>query len=175
MSKNRSMDKRERRMRSLDIIKVHNPTSEDFVFWDDKYGPARQRVIVPKIQKDLGKGKGNNDVPRYLAQRYVKKMIEQMINKMAQKQWDKRKPEIRMLPKAEQLHIQETELVRTNDKKTWGELFPKLWLGVVQKYGGESIADPGDDIPVMTGNSMSDILENSGLADKPYEESNDKA
>jgi hypothetical protein len=174
MSNHSALDARERRMRSLDIIKVHNPTAEDFVFWDDKYGPTRQRIIVPKAQKDIGKGKGNNDIPRYLAQRFSKNMIEKLINKEAEKQTRERKKEIRQLPKAEQLQILKNEIVRTNDKKSWNELLPKVWLGVVEKYGGETIPEPADTMPTMTGNTIGDALENSGLVDKPYVESSNE-
>jgi len=163
-------DARERRMRSLDIIKVHNTTGKDIIIWHDKLGPERRKVVIPGNNKDIGKGKGNADLPRYLAQRFTKKLIEQIITKKSDEAWAERKKELRMLPKAEMLSIAETEPIRTNDVKSWDELLPKIWLGVVEKYD-EDISDEFEDESVsMTGNSLSDAMENAGLADKPYEE-----
>jgi len=168
MSEINALDARQRRMRSLDIIRVHNTTSEDFVFWSDKLGVAPKKTIVPKAQKDIGKGRGNNDLPRYLAQRFTKKLIEQIITKRANQQLKDIRDRDRRLPRGERLQSEETEVVRTNDTITWEDLFPKIWLGVIEKYGGEDIFDPGDGMPEVTGNSLQDTMENLGIADKPY-------
>jgi len=123
---------------------------------------------VPKAQKDIGKGKGNNDMPRYLAERFTKTMIEQIITKKADIEWNEKKKEYRTLDET----IQHAESVptRTNNPNLWEELFPKIWLGVIEKYGGESIPEPVDPMIPDSGNPMEDAMNKLSLADKPYEE-----
>jgi len=171
MSEVNQVDARARRMRSLDIIKVHNTTSEDFVMWHDRFGSESRKVMIPKAQKDIGKGKGNNDVPRYIAEIFTKKLIEQEINKEANEQLVAIRKRDRRLARPERLQNEETEVIRTNDVKFWNDMFPKVWLGVVEKYGGDLIDDPSVEVPVNSGNRIKDMAENSGLADKPYVES----
>jgi len=159
---------REKRMRSLDIIRVHNPTSEDFIFWDDKYGASRQRLLVPKAQRDIGKGRGNNDLPRYLAERFTKNMIEALITREADKAWLEKKKEYRTLDET----IQHADRVptRTNDHNLWEHWFPQIWLGVIEKYGGESLPEPADPFVPDSGSPMQDAMRKLSLADKPYED-----
>lgn len=168
MSNASAIYEREHKMRSLDLIRVHNPTVDDFVFWDDKFGSSSQRLIVPKAQRDIGKGRGNNDLPRYLAERYTKNMIEQIITKIADEQWNEKKKEYRTLD--ETIQHADKVVVRTNDQKLWEEWFPKIWLGVVQKYGGEEIPEPEDPTLPVTGDRMKDTMDMLSLADKPYEQ-----
>ncbi len=96
-------------------------------------------------------------------------MIVQIITKMSDKQWAERKKELRMLPKAEILSIAETEPKRTNDKELWKEWFPKIWLGVVEKFGGEAIDEPVKANIHATGNTMKDTMEELAISDKQYE------
>ena len=174
MSKASQEYAREKGMRSFDVIKVHNPTDEDYIFWDDKFGPKAQRLMVPKQYKNLKDGAGNSNLPRYLAERFVKGMITNIINTIANKQTEKKKVEIRQLSRADQLNILEKEIVRTNDPKLWEEWFPKVWLGVVSKYGGQSIPEPTDPTIPDSGNPMTDAMNKLSMADKPYEEPDSK-
>ena len=160
---------REKSARSLDTIRVHNPTSEDYVFWDDKLGPTAKKSVVPKAQQDIGKGKGNNDLPRYLAKRYTKAMVEQIITKTSDAEWEKKKKQYRT--RDEMLQHAEVEPTRTNDPKQWEELFPKIWLGVVEKWGGADIEEPTDKTVNYTGNPMEDAMNRLALDDKQYENS----
>lgn len=115
---------RKARIQSLDTIAVRNHTADDYSFWHDKYGSEKRKFVVPKAQKDIGHGKGINFLPRFAAQRYVNNMIVDVINKIADEEWAKRKKEIRMLSRAEQLQIQEKELPRTNDMNLWYQYMP---------------------------------------------------
>ena len=167
MSKSSKIYEREKRMRSLDTIRVHNPTSEDFVFWYDKYGPSSQRLIVPKAQKDIGKGKGNNDMPRHLAETYTRSMIEQIITKIADREWEEKQKEYRTLD--EKLAHADRVVTRTNNPALWEEWFPKVWLGVIEKYGGETLPEPIDPTIPDSGNPMTDVMKKVD-PDRPYEQ-----
>lgn len=158
---------REKRMFSLDTILVHNPTSEDYVFWYDKYGEAPEKSIVPKAQKDIGFGKGNAQLPRYKAKMYARAMIEGIITAKADKEWKEKKKQYRT--RDEVIQHAEIESIRTNDRTLWQELSPKVWLGVVKKFGGDAIPDPIEVAKPVTGDVFQDALESLGLEDKHYE------
>lgn len=159
---------RERRMRSLDTIAVHNPTSEDFIFWEDKFGPSPRKLMVPKSQKDIGFGKGNNHLPRYLAQRFTRDMITQIINGISDKDWAEKKKQYRTHDETLQ-HAPKVQ-IRTNDTTLWGEWFPKIWLGLVEKFGGDAIPDPVDPMIPDSGDPFTDTMNKLSLEDKPYEQ-----
>lgn len=159
--------RREKTARSLDTICVHNPTSEDVIIWSDRYGPTRTKTMIPKAQKDIGYGKGNAHIPRYIAKRYAKEMIEGLITKIADKDWEEKKKNYRTLD--ETLQHADRVAIRTNDKNLWTELSPKVWIGVVEKFGGEALPDPADPAPVNTGDPFADALKELGLEDKQYD------
>lgn len=167
MSSTSDAYKREKTMRSLDTICVHNPTSEDVIVWSDKYGSSPLKTIIPKAQKDIGFGKGNAHIPRYIAKRYAKNMIEGLITQIADADWDKKKKTYRTLDET----IQHADKVgiRTNDANLWKELAPKVWIGLVDKFGGEALPDPVEEVPVQSKNPFEDALVNLGLEDKEYE------
>lgn len=157
---------REKTARSLDTICVHNPTSEDVILWTDKYGATASKTLIPKAQKDIGFGKGNAHIPRYKAERFAKDMIEKLITKIADDDWNKKKEQYRT--RDERIQHAETETIRTNDANLWKELAPKIWVGLVERYGGEALPEPPDQAPVYTGNALQDALEELGIADKEY-------
>ena len=167
MSKKSKEFAREARLRSLDTIAVKNNTSEDFIFWHDKLGPERRRLLVPKAQKDIGFGKGINHLPRFLAERYTTDMIVGIINKISEDDWNKKKTQYRT--RDEMLQHMPIEQIRTNDQKLWAENFPKIWLGVVTKYGGDEIPEPEKETFNDSGNPLKDVMNKTSSADKPYE------
>ncbi len=157
---------REKTARSLDTICVHNPTSEDVIIWSDRYGVAPSKTLVPKAQKDIGFGKGNAHLPRYIAERYSKEMIEKLITKISDDKWNKDKEQYRT--RDERIQHAEVEAIRTNDANLWKELSPKIWIGIVEKFGGTALPDPPEAAPVYSGDSLQDALNELGLADKEY-------
>lgn len=157
---------REQTARSLDTICVHNPTSEDVIIWNDKYGPAASKTLIPKAQKDIGYGKGNAHVPRYIAKRYSRDMIERLITDIADKDWEKKKEKYRTLDETIQ-HADKVS-IRTNDAPLWKELAPKIWIGLVEKFGGTALPDPPEEAPVYSGSPLDDALNELGIADKEY-------
>lgn len=152
--------------RMLATIMVYNPTSEDVVFWTDKYGTQAAKTMVPKAQKDIGFGKGKMEMPRYKAERYTEDMITKLINKYSDAKWAKDKQVYRT--RDEVLQHAESEQIRTNDATLWAEWFPKIWLGKVRDFGYQELPDPIDERPVDTGSAMGDVLKKTGLADREY-------
>jgi len=159
--------KREKTARSLDTILVHNPHSIDYVMWNDRHGPSRMKYTVPKAQRDIGFGKGNNQFPRFIAERYSKQQIESEITKASDAAWLEKKKEYRTLDET----IQHAERVpmRTNDVQMWKKLLPKYWLGLIEKYGGEALPDPVEPIIPDSGNPMKDAMNDLNLEEKKYE------
>jgi len=157
---------REARMKSLDTIAVKNNTSEDFIFWHDKLGTERRKVLVPKAQKDIGHGKGINHLPRFLAKRYTTAMITQIITRTSDEDWEKKKKEYRTL---DEMIRHSGQQVRTDNPKLWEKYAPQIWLGVVKKYETEDIPDPVEVKIPNTGSPLKDMLQKTSLADRPYE------
>jgi len=157
---------RKARLRSLDTIAVKNNTSQDYIMWHDRLGAEPRRELVPKAQKDIGHGKGINHLPRFLAERYTTNMITQEITKISDEDWEKKKQQYRTLDETIQHAGQQ---IRTNDQKLWAENFPKIWLGVVKKYGGDEIPEPIETQIPDTGDPLKDMMEKTSLADKIYE------
>lgn len=158
---------REAKSRAMDTIAVHNPTTEDYTFWNDKFGPTPQKLIVPANTRDIGHGKGNAHLPRYLAARYSRSMIEQIITKIADDDWESKKKKYHT--RDEMLQHADRVTIRTNDAKLWKELTPKIWLGLVERFGGEDIPDPVEALIPDSGDPMADTMKELGLEDRVYE------
>lgn len=167
MSNNQQAYHREMRARSLDTILVHNPSKEDFIIENDKYGVEPQKKLIPHCKKDIGHGKGNAVLPRFLAERYVKTMIEAIITDIADKDWEEKKKNYRTLD--ETIQHADKVAIRTNDLKLWKDLTPKLWLGVVEKFGGLDLPEPPKKIIPDSGNPFKDAMKELGLEDREYE------
>lgn len=158
---------RERSIDSLHTVLVHNPTSQDYVFWYDRYGSKPEKSIVPKAQKDIGFGKGNAELPKYKAKLYAKAMIESIITAKADKDWKEKKKQYRT--RDETIQHADLEAIRTNDRNLWEELSPKIWLGVVRRFGGEALPDPVETTTPISGDPFDDALKTLGIEDKKYE------
>jgi len=70
--------------RSLDTIRVHNITSREYTVVIDKAIGGRTWTI-PIAQRDIGYGRGNNDVPRFIAEKFVKEMVMIKFNEFVEK------------------------------------------------------------------------------------------
>lgn len=158
---------REMTARSLDTICVHNITSEDIVFWTDKYGVNPTKTLVPSQTKDVGFGAGNAHMPRYKAERFAEDIIVKKINAISDAKWEKDSKVYRT--RDEKIQHAQTEQIRTTDKKHWDELFPQVWLGVVEKSGNLDLPDPQEQRVMDSGSVLTDTFQSTGLADKPYE------
>lgn len=124
--------------RTQDVVRVHNPTDTDFIVYNDRRF-ANERYVVPNKNRDVGFGKGNNDVLRFIALRYVDKMGMEMIAKIIADDWEKKKLKFRI----EERGVMEERLaLRSSDPKLWEQVTKQLWIGVVKRYQGEMIDEP---------------------------------
>lgn len=151
--------------KSLDSIMVHNITDNDFVLVYDR-AMTNTKHLIPHKGKDVGHGRGNMVLPRYLAEKFVDKMIKSIIIERSEREWEKVKDKYRM---EERSSFEERYALRTNNKELWAELFPQMWLGVVQKYGGDDIQELEETNKVQSRNLIQDMQSELGLGDKEYE------
>ena len=117
-----------------DTIRVHNITKEEYIL---EYDKAMQNTAwtFPPVDKDsFGIGKGNRDVPRYIADRFMEKIVDIMINEDAKKEWAKKKKSYGTrddIHRAEERHI--VGLLRDESKR---DVYRKqIWLGLVRRNG----------------------------------------
>lgn len=118
--------------KTQDIIRVHNPTSEDFIVYNDRM-VTNEQWVIPNKDRDMGAGKGNFDVPRYIARRYLDHMGKQLIQEKSKREWEKIKGQYRADERGE---MEGRLAIKMNDLSEWKKITPKLWLGVVQRYTG---------------------------------------
>ena len=126
---------REMQRTSQDLIRIYNPTDKDFIIlWDGFKHP------VPSKNKDIGYGKGQRVVQRYLAKWYLKHMTDQIINeiqdmKLAElkEKYDKAGVEDGLL-KAH-LEVERNRSVRTDNETEIKRISEIIWLGVEERYG----------------------------------------
>lgn len=120
--------------KSLDTIRVKNPTDKDFILWFNKSGADNippKKEIIPAKTKDIGFGKGMIDLPRYLANRYMEKMIVQIINEKHEDEWQKMKKKYKP---EEHERIEQRFAPKTNDEKLIEKIMPTVIVGLVKKY-----------------------------------------
>lgn len=140
--------------RSLDTWRVHNPTEEDFVVYNDRK-VTNERYIIPNKNKDVGKGHGNLDVPSYIMERYVQHMGTKLISDISKKDWDEKKMQYRFDERGDK---EEKMAIRTDDPKQWEKIMPILVKGIVKRYQGDNIADDIPDEPEKKYNSIAEQM-----------------
>ena len=121
--------------KSMDSILVYNPTDKDyFVMWD------RMNHLVPNKSKDIGFGAGQVELPRYIADKYLKEMKDLLINeevnnRVKEKIEDRAKKGMPELTPYEK-NVQVTDyLPKTSDEKKIIEIYGNLFKGVVREFG----------------------------------------
>ena len=129
--------------RTQDIIRVHNPTENDFIVYNDKRF-ANEKYVIPAVTKNIGYGAGNNDVLRFIAQRFVDKLGMEIISKKIAEDWDKKKLKFRI---EERGQMEERLALRSSDPKMWEDVTKQLWIGVVKRYQSEMIEEPEAKAP----------------------------
>lgn len=150
--------------RSQDVCLIHNPNEEDYTFfYNRRFNP--NPYIVPGVNKDIGFGKGNLEIRRYLANIYVEKKGEQMIMIISKKDWDEKKLNYRL---EERGQMEERLALRVTNKELWKAIVPQLFLGVVRRT--EEEAGTGEVIPEkqvdQTLSNAEQIMEQLGLHNK---------
>jgi len=121
---------RELERRSLDIIRVKNPDTQDFFAeWDKRFW---------RVPAD-----GTLDVPRYIAIKYCKDKAVDTINKINEKMHIKDMEEraSKGLPafaskwEEEQATYAQPRYPKTGDRELLSKLYSEYWLGLVYEYG----------------------------------------
>lgn len=123
--------KKEMERSSLDIIRVYNPTDEDYILdWD-----GFKHRIPAKQQKSL---------QRYLATKYCREMKNQLINKMADTELEKLKQSLIEKGDTDAVYnandrFQRQNKYRTNDLELIKKIYKDIWLGVESAYGRDDV------------------------------------
>lgn len=142
---------REMYRKSMDSIRVYNPTNKDFVVEWDGF-----KHIVPASTKDVGFGKGQRVLARYLAEKYVRDMRTQIINqeneKAVQAMIDDAPYELKSKYETDPYERQRLwdRQPRTDDPKKTKEIFKTLWMGVEERYGLDQIGDEESPLKIDT-------------------------
>lgn len=124
---------KEMRRRSQDLIRVYNPTKDDFIFvWDD------QKFIVPGRDKDKGWGKGMRVMQRYLAQKYTKEIVDKILIDEMDKRIKERKDVLLGRGDVDPVYNANQQLqyeTRTDIRETREPVEDKIWLGIEEEFG----------------------------------------
>lgn len=148
---------------AMNTWRVHNPTEEDFIVYNDRM-VSNESWTIPNKNRDIGMGKGNFDVPYYIARRYVQRMGERIISKISRDDWEKRKLQYRQDEWGEK---EERMAIKTNDKKEWDKLIPQLLLGIVKRYQGDNIYEaPAKEPEKRYDSPVEEAIARLGIKDK---------
>jgi len=130
--------KREMYRTSLDSIRVYNPTNNDFtIVWDGF------RHTVPNRDKDVGFGKGQKVMPRYLAMKWCRDMknkligeeAEILVRELIERASEDMKLKYQTDPYEKQKLYDRTPTI--NDEAGIKRIYDMIWLGVEERYGIE--------------------------------------
>lgn len=138
--------KNELARRAYDIIRVHNTTNKDYTVEWDKTGQGL-RFVVPSSDRDLGFGKGNQDLPRYIATKYIEEMANKVMTEEGQKYIDStnalrvKRGQPKLTPQEQE--VEETPY-RTDNPEKRLEVLKTLWLGIVREYGREELPEEAE-------------------------------
>lgn len=133
----------EQRRKQFDIIRVKNPTDEDFFV---EYDTNQFQKIPANSEKD---------VPRHIAVRYLTHKTDTIINTMSQDKHDaelaernkKGQPSFKNKYDENVETYERSDYPKLNDAKLRAEIMDQLWVGVV--------LESGRDVPPANGNPRS--------------------
>lgn len=156
---------------ALDTVEVINILDEDFIIHNDKMRPTHTKWIIPGKDKDLGFGKGKQHVPAFVAWRYLGLALDKIITDMSHIDWASKEEKYKDEEKSK---YEEKLAIRTDNSKLRAELTPKLWGGIVSRYGGDDILEAEvENKPVSTRTDMKSYLEGLGLNNKLVDQATD--
>jgi len=142
---------REMERTSLDLIRIYNPTDEDFtILWDGF------KHVVPHKGKDTGYGKGQKVVQRYLAEWYKKHMTDKIINGMQDRKLAELKDKYEKLGTEDgllkaHLDVERNRGLRTDNEFEVNRIADIIWLGIEERFGMDEITqDEGEKIDRLT-------------------------
>lgn len=152
----------EMKRRSMDQIKVFNPTSEDYFFRFDSYS-----WMIPGKEHDLGHGKGMNVVPRYIARHYFTHMIDKLITGESDALVAKAKVKYNG---SDWPREEERIALRTNNPTLRSKYMKQLFVSKVSDYGMNLPVTKEEQAPPSGKPLDEDLLEeleNQTVTDKP--------
>lgn len=154
----------EQRRKSQDLIRVYNPTTQDYILmWEN------ERFIVPNKDKDTGYGKGMRVMQRYLAQKYVKEIVDKIILQNADMKLFEIKEKLEKQGNTDPTYFANEQLLhaqgmRTDDPTTRQPIEDQVWLGIEEEFGMDI-----DKVEIQEQNPMTQYVDPfERLKDKRY-------
>jgi hypothetical protein len=125
---------REEYRKSMDTLLVYNPTDEDYICFWDKYPH-----VIPNRNKDMGFGKGNMQLVRYIAKKYMDEMKDKLIIQMADKMLEQEKQARTNKGLSNDPYEVNAAIAnvapKTNNEKEIEKVYEQLYKGVVREFG----------------------------------------
>lgn len=153
--------KLELQRRSLDLLVVHNPLKEPYiVIWN-----TVERHIVPGNDTDIGYGKGNASLLRFIAEKYMSEMTTNILTKEAdeavraenEKRMREGRPEMTKYMGGEQVLFEK----RTDEPTERERVMKKLFVRLDREYAGgmDSIEHEKKNTTTMVKSVDDELLE----------------
>lgn len=131
--------KKELARKANDTIRVRNITDEAFMAQWDGY-----QFNVPSGKEDIGHGKGEQLLPRYIALNYVKHMTDKILTQTADEHVAKinakRKTRGQPSLNPQEREVEETPF-RTDNAEKREPIIRQLWVGVEKEFGLEAVPE----------------------------------
>ena len=159
--------------RSQDIIRVYNPTNENYVVEWDKALTNTQWIIPHKNSNQFGSGMGMRDVPYFIAIKYLAEMTKKCIYLEAEEEWKK----LRKNYGATEYVAKEEErlvIIKLRDNKKLDEWRSKLWVGLVRRNGDINPNPVTQERQDRWSGTEEMAIKRLGLEDRVIEEENKK-
>lgn len=140
MDRNATPEQLELQRRSQDRILVHNPTDKDHIErWDRSF--TNVAYTIPNKDKDNGRGLGNAVIPRYIAENYVRHMMDEILGGKLYDAIRQRNKELKEKGEAQMTKYmggdEETYVfsLLSTKQQDMRDLIPTLWVRVDEEYG----------------------------------------
>lgn len=122
---------REMQRKSEDQLRVRNLMDDDYnVRWD-----SDKIFTVPGKDKDLGEGKGEAVLPRYIATKFMQEMAVLFINDDNVKHMKKYEKEYKGNPNVHWPDIEKRHALKTNDPVLLKKYYSQMFIRVEKEFG----------------------------------------
>lgn len=138
----------EMRRKSQDMIRVFNPTNEDYTLvWDE--GGASARFTVPSQYKDLGWGPGMRVMQRYLARKFTKEIVDKMILRKQDEKLTQLKDKLEKQGATDiaynaNMQLMSDSRLRSDLPSVREPIEDQVWLGTEEEFGVDI-----DSVPIV--------------------------
>jgi len=150
----------EQRRKSQDLIRVYNPTEEDYILiWDT------ERFIIPSKDHNKGWGNGMRVMQRYLAQKYTKEMVDKILTERQDKQLAERIIKLNTQGNEYPTYNANMQMqgLRTDSPSLREPLEDSIWLGIEEEFGVDR-----DFVEIKEEKPMMQVDTFDRLKDKKY-------